>query len=135
MVEIVHEVTKHLSIAPHILDDLRKETATDVGLSAVISYYKMGWPNDRNKVIPEDRPYWQVRNDLFLEDGLIIMECRVVVPVKLREKVPRSLHTAHLGVEKTKARARQTVYWPGLRKDIVQFLSQCTACERHSANN
>ena len=135
MIEIVHEVTKHLSIAPQIQADLRKETLTDVGLSAVISYYKKGWPNDRNMVLPAARSYWQIRNDLFLEDGLVILEDRVVVPVSLRAKVLKSLHTAHLGIEKTKARARQTVYWPGLTNDIVQLVSECRTCERHSANN
>ena len=85
--------------------------------------------------MPEARPYWQVRNDLFLEDGLVILEDRVVVPVSLRARVLKSLHTAHLGIEKTKARARQTVYWPGLSNDIVQVITECRTCERHSSKN
>lgn len=56
----------------------------------------------------------KLKDDLFVEDGLIILEEKVLVPPSLRAKVLKSLHVAHLGIDKTKARARQLVYWPGI---------------------
>lgn len=135
MIEVVHEVTNHLPLSEAIKTDLITETAKDIGLCAVMQYYKNGWPRDRNKVVHEAKPYWQLRNELFVEADLVVFEDRVVVPVKLRNKVLKTLHVAHLGIEKTKARARQIVYWPGLTNDINTFVSQCRICERHSATN
>ena len=91
-----------------------KETAKDAGLQAVMNYYQHGWPLNRQKSLVEAMPYWKLRNGLFAEEGLVILEDKVVVPVTLRAKVLKLLHSAHMGIEKTKARARQVVYWPGI---------------------
>ncbi|KAK3924201.1 hypothetical protein KUF71_002472 [Frankliniella fusca] len=135
MTEVVHEVTKYIPMSETIKADLIKETALDPGLSAVMKYCREGWPLNKNKIEPEAKPYWQIRMDIFVEDNLIILEDRIIVPVKLRKPVLKKLHTAHLGIDKTKARARQSLYWPGMSNDITNFIKECRACERHSANN
>ncbi|KAK3908785.1 hypothetical protein KUF71_019040 [Frankliniella fusca] len=135
MTEVVHEVTKYIPMSETIKADLIKETALDPGLSAVMKYCREGWPLTKNKIEPEAKPYWQIRMDIFVEDNLIILEDRIIVPVKLRKPVLKKLHTAHLGIDKTKARARQSLYWPGMSNDIANFIKECRACERHSANN
>ena len=38
------------------------------------------------------------------------------------------LHVAHLGIEATKKRARQTIYWPGILSDVVNLVSSCGWC-------
>ncbi|KAK3916910.1 hypothetical protein KUF71_025976 [Frankliniella fusca] len=135
MVEIVHEVTKYVPVSDAIKQDIMTETEKDIGLKAVKNYYKQGWPNSREIALPEARPYWQLRNDLFVENGLVILEDRIVIPPSLRSKVLNRLHAAHLGIDKTKARARQAVYWPGLSNDIVTLLETCRICERHGSKN
>ena len=47
----------------------------------------------------------------------------------------RRLHEAHLGIEKTKARARDVLYWPGINADIEEVVGQCTTCLRYRSNN
>jgi len=135
MLEVVHEVTMHIPMSPEIGAEFRQATAEDAGLSAVIQLYNEGWPNSRKKVPIDARPYWQFRNDLFAEDGLVIMGERIVVPLSLRRKVLKRLHKSHLGTEKTKLRARQILYWPGMSNDITTTVQQCRICERYSANN
>ncbi|KAK3928243.1 hypothetical protein KUF71_000513 [Frankliniella fusca] len=135
MTEVVHEVTKYIPLSETIKADLIKETALDPGLSAVMKYCREGWPLNKNKIEPEAKPYWQIRMDIFVEDNLIILEDRIIVPVKLRKPVLKILHTAHLGIDKTKARARQSLYWPGMSNDIANFIKEYRAYERHSANN
>ncbi|KAE8738527.1 hypothetical protein FOCC_FOCC015990, partial [Frankliniella occidentalis] len=119
MVEVVHEVTSNLSISPALMAELRSETSKDKGL----------------QISQEALPYWILKDDLFVEDGLIILEEKVLVPPSLRSKVLKSLHVAHLGIDKTKARARQLVYWPGITNDIQTLLGNCRTCERHSPAN
>ena len=135
MVEVVHEITSNLAISSVILGNLREETAKDTGLQAVMEYYQKGWPANNKKVVSEARPYWKIRHDLFVEDGLVIKEDRVIVPPVLRAKVLKTLHAAHQGIEKTRARARQVVYWPGLGNDIQTLVAECRVCERYSSAN
>lgn len=135
MTEVVHEVTKYIPMSETIKADLQRETALDPGLSAVMKYCREGWPNNKNKVDNEAKPYWQIRMDIFVEDNLVILEDRIIVPIKLRKPVLKKLHTAHLGIDKTKARARQSLYWPGMSNDIANLIKECRPCERHSANN
>ncbi|KAK3910176.1 hypothetical protein KUF71_004050 [Frankliniella fusca] len=135
MVEVVHEVTKYIPLSHNLRLALIRETENDAGLSAVMQYYQNGWPNFKKQVVAEAQQYWQVRNDLFVEDNFVILNDRIVVPPLLRNLVLTKLHSVHLGIEKTKARARQSVYWPGMSKDITILTKKCRTCERHSAKN
>jgi len=135
MVEVVHEVTTNLSNSPAWMVELKTETERDAGLKAVAGYYQNGWPNSKSRITPESMPYWKLRNDIFVEDGLIIFEDKVIVPVSLRAKALTALHAAHEGVEKTKALARQVVFWPGITNDIQTLVAGCRVCERYRAAN
>ena len=56
------------------------------------------------------------------------MDGRIVIPQALRRDVLRELHASHMGLESTKRRARQLVYWPGLSSDIENVISSCVPC-------
>lgn len=38
------------------------------------------------------------------------------------------LHKGHLGIEKTRRLARQTVYWAGMNHDIAELINDCATC-------
>lgn len=135
MVEVVHEVVKNLPFPDEMLADLKQETGKDKGLIAVTTYSKKGWPNSKKAAEPESLEYWKHKLDLFVEDDLVILDKTVVIPPTLRKKVLNSLHTAHLGEGKTKARARQAVFWPGITNDIETMVEWCRVCERHRPAN
>ena len=44
-------------------------------------------------------------------------------------------HIAHMGVNKTLYRARQSVFWPCLTKDINEIISACPTCMKYAAKN
>ena len=41
------------------------------------------------------------------------------------------LHTGHLGMVKMKGRARETVFWPGITKEIEDIVYNCESCQRY----
>ena len=53
---------------------------------------------------------------------------RVIIPSSMRKEVMKSLHSSHLGIEKIKLRARNSVYWPGINKQIEDTCKECSAC-------
>ena len=55
---------------------------------------------------------------------------RIVIPWSLQEEYLKCLHTSHFGVSKCRARAKSTVYWPGIDKDITNLIGHCDICRQ-----
>nr|XP_047131896.1 uncharacterized protein K02A2.6-like [Hydra vulgaris] len=49
----------------------------------------------------------------------------------MRREILSKLHEGHLGMEKCKRRARQSVFWPGLNNQIEQLIRKCEACLKY----
>ncbi len=76
-------------------------------------------------------PYWNYRDELAVEDGLILKGTRLIIPKILQQEVLQQLHYGHLGMEKCKLRARSAVFWHGINKHIEDFVSTCSTCQKH----
>ncbi|XP_045134076.1 uncharacterized protein K02A2.6-like [Portunus trituberculatus] len=85
------------------------------------------------KVATEDPEYVQLlhflREDLYCDEDLVLYGARVLVPTALRRRVLARLHDSHRGVEATKRRARQAVFWPGVDADIANTVRACEPCQ------
>ncbi|UYV70092.1 K02A2.6-like [Cordylochernes scorpioides] len=57
--------------------------------------------------------------------------CTVVVPSSLRKTMLQIIHEGHLGMDKCKIRARQSIFWPGINKQIEDLISKCEICIRN----
>lgn len=75
--------------------------------------------------------FWGLRDQLSIDDGLILKGQQIVIPQTLQEDILKQLHTAHLGQEKTKLLAKDTVYWVNINRDIEQFTKSCSICQQH----
>ncbi|XP_031355091.1 uncharacterized protein K02A2.6-like [Photinus pyralis] len=74
---------------------------------------------------------YKFQAELSVEDGLLFLTHRLIVPDKLRFYILRLLHEPHFGTVKTKQRARQIVFWPGMSSNIQKMISDCYVCERY----
>ena len=52
----------------------------------------------------------------------------MVIPAMLRKEMMNRLHYAHTGVISTLARARVSLYWPGMSSEVQQFIERCDVC-------
>jgi hypothetical protein len=75
--------------------------------------------SDRQR--PSIAPFWQYRDSLYVTEGVVMYEDRVVIPPALRQEVLESLHAAHQGVSSMELRARAIVLWPGMTADIIAY--------------
>lgn len=66
---------------------------------------------------------------------MLFLENKLVVPIIMRAKMLRLLHEGHLGIEKTKLRARKIFYWPGITSDIENYVKCCKVCESNARKN
>ena len=54
----------------------------------------------------------------------------IVIPKSLQDEYLRCLHTGHFWISKCQARAKSTVYWPGIDKDITNLIGCCDTCRQ-----
>ncbi|XP_033103462.1 uncharacterized protein K02A2.6-like [Anneissia japonica] len=127
----VHEVP---NMAPFVIDNIRECTKTDTVLQALIPYIIEGWPSQRNQCNEFTHAYWEHRSELAVYDGIVIKGHRIVIPTLMRKKLLSILHKQHQGIEKTRLRARQSIYWPGLNADIEQMITECDLCQTYQNN-
>ena len=90
-----------------------------------------GFPKTKAEVPECLKPFWAFQNELCIDGDVVLKGARLVVPRVLRNEVMQKLHSSHQGIERTKQRARQIVFWPGMSHDVDNVVSTCTACCRY----
>ena len=55
---------------------------------------------------------------------------RIIIPPSLRQDVLEKLHSGNQGITKCRLRATQSVWWPGLSKQLEKLVSNCPVCCR-----
>ena len=118
-------------IADRRLNDIRDATERDEILQEAMNHTRYGWPQYASQVKPEVRDYFNSRSELSLSSGLLLYRDRIVVPEMLRPDLLQSIHEGHLGLNKCRARAHASVWWPGIAKDIQRMIEKCTFCQTH----
>ncbi|XP_054260519.1 uncharacterized protein K02A2.6-like [Macrosteles quadrilineatus] len=109
---------------------LQEATKQDAILAKVINYLRSGWPDHvtNNK---EVLPYYNKREELSFENGILLWFGRIVIPSKLRPRVMEVLHEGHPGIVAMKGKARFQVWWPGLDKDLEEHTKHCVGCQEN----
>jgi hypothetical protein len=108
-----------------------EETYNDEHMRALTQTIENGFP-DRDRNLPHATSFWQFRDGLYISDGAILFEDRVVIPPALRRIVMDNLHAAHQGVTAMENRARAIVFWPGITADIHAIRAACSDCNRNA---
>ena len=91
-----------------------------------------GWPSTVKEVPTVLQPYWTFREDLMIEDGIVLEGTWIVIPTKKCEAVLKLIHEGHLGFNKCKLRAIDTVYWPGRNNQLEILILNCKLCLKYS---
>ncbi|KAL4083841.1 hypothetical protein QTP88_029157 [Uroleucon formosanum] len=131
----VSDVVHSINMSKNIRNEFVQETIKDDLLKQLVYMCKNGWPKHNNKVARELIPYFNMRYQISFDDDLLFLNNRVFVPMKLQNKILFKLHEAHLGICKTKTRARSLFYWKGLDKDIEEYIGNCAVCNKFRSEN
>ncbi|UYV60928.1 hypothetical protein LAZ67_1002859 [Cordylochernes scorpioides] len=99
----------------------------DTTLKAVVNYLEKGWP-DKKKMSQALLSYWHVKDELGVQNGLLMRSCRLDIPASMKLEILDKLHAGHFGITKTRLRARETVWWPGISEEIAETVRKCSVC-------
>ena len=77
-------------------------------------------------------PYFSYRDELTVQDGIILRGERVVIPAAMRPDIKVKVHAGHMGINSCLRRARELVFWPGMSSEIRQYIESYDTCATHS---
>lgn len=135
LTEVVHSVEKHLDISDEKREQFVIETLKDTDLQILLKFCKEGWPKSIKKLPIPLRVYWPLQSAIFAENNLLFLNDRLIVPKNLVGNMLKILHEYHMGITKTRLRAKCNLYWPSMDKDIKQMVSNCRICEKYRPKN
>ena len=119
------DATVDITLPPSNLARLKGETAQDETLQALANVMKVGWQEEKNRILLDVRAYHNVRDELAVENGIIFRGQRWVVLSSLCQEVIQKLHSAHMGIEACTRRARDCVCLNGQIRDYVKARQAC----------
>ena len=130
----VDQVTASIPASATFLERLRRELLTDSESAKVMQMCLEGWP-ENNACTGNLRVYWTERALLTVHKGLLLKGNRLVIPETMRKEVIGRLHEGHQGIGKCRERARQSVWWPGLSKQLSEAVQNCRICIKERSNH
>ena len=120
-----------LPISDQRLQEIRKETEKDETLQILKSVILQGWPSERHEAPAQVTPYYSIRDELAVQDGLIFRSERVVIPKTLRGDMKQRIHSSHMGAESCLRRARECIFWPNMNAEIKEMIAACETCRKY----
>jgi hypothetical protein len=94
-----------------------------------------GWPEDKDRVPNSALPFFDMRDELSVVDGVIVKGEAIFYPKILRAELKSRLHSSHLGYDSMMRSARNTIFWPGIARDVKQLAENCEICHESKPRN
>ena len=98
----IYQITQQLLAKSDSLHQLSLSMQADDELALLKHTIMQGWPKPIKQVPPVLQPFWTFREELTVEDGLILKGTRIVIPTKQKEAILKLIHKGHLGLNKCK---------------------------------
>lgn len=128
-----------LSASNQLIDShflhIQKCTKQDEELQKLMKIIKLGWPTDKKELDNTLKPYWDYRDELTVNFGILWKGTRIIIPKCLRHEMMKKIHIGHLGIEKCRLRAREIIFWPNINTQLEDYLSNCQVCLTHRKQN
>lgn len=138
-----HKVPDALSRA--FEDSVQQSIIDQIAASEELKEDKNDWYEIKKEQVlknPRKFPDWHIEGDLvyvhrpnswvdpIIED---LEAWKIVLPKDLRERAMYDAHdvpqSGHMGIDKTYHRLQQYYYWPGMYKDVVEYVNTCLDCQ------
>ena len=92
-----YEIMSVQHISSSRLTELREHTASDPSLQKLSSVISKGWPRKQTQSPPEIHQYFPYRDELAVEDGVVMKGPKTVIPKLLQNDYIAILHRGHPG--------------------------------------
>lgn len=113
-----------ISNLPVTVKEIAIETVKDSKVKKLVKALEAGLVVDK-----KDR--FSINQEEFtLQQGCLMRNSRVYIPLKLRTHILKELHAAHFGISRMKSLARTYCWWNGMDSDIEGMVKNCERCQK-----
>ena len=120
---------QYSSIEERERDEMLQETNKDEELQSLKHYISTGWPAKRSQIPVFLHPYWNFRDELTVESGILMKNSKILIPETLKQKYLKQIHQGHQGIEACRSRAREFVFWVNINSDLKEMVEKCDICQ------
>ncbi|PNX64261.1 hypothetical protein L195_g053928, partial [Trifolium pratense] len=117
-----------LITVPHLdfIDKFKAQLATDEDFQQWMTQVQLQ---------PEEFPHYQIRDGLAFFKGKLFLPTHSSFKQVLLEEFHASPLGGHSGIHRTYGRLQENVFWFGMRKDVVEFVKNCSVCQQTKPAN
>ena len=126
--EHVDSFTSVWPVSDFMQNKLREETLRDSQLSRLLQILQTHWPKAMHHLDVDLRQLWNARHLLTEVNGIVLRGSQIVIPKSLRRDMIQRAHEGHLGIAKTKCRAREVIWCPGMGAQLETVVAKCNVC-------
>ena len=124
--QIATEVINEFPITSKLVEECTKK---DKVLSQVANFVRNGWPTSGPECKMDAlKPYINAQMEICEVNGVLLRDCRLIVPQELQSKVITLLHQSHRGIVRMKTMARLYVWWSNIETTIETCCKACNVC-------
>lgn len=127
----VHTLLHNAPISDRMLSIFRAAVQKDPELMQLRELLQSDTHVDKMALSHELKTYAKVLSDIYEAEGVLFLNQKIIVPHALRSDMLLRIHEGHLGMDKCKAMARTTLYWPGMARDIENLVARCGICNAY----
>ena len=93
----------------HEAEMFHVETKNDEVLQAVKAIVQSGWPAEKRDLLPAVAMYYDICDELVIQDGVLFRGDGLVVPKTPCKCMLQTLHSSHQGIESMLRCAREAI--------------------------
>ena len=104
--------TSSLALPAIQLQRIQDIASADPVMTALRDTVKKGWPALKSGLSECLYPYFDIRDELIIQDNLIFKGQQLVIHAAMRREMMSLTHASHIGIEGCIRRARETMFGP-----------------------
>ena len=116
-----------LPVIEQRLEELKQQQDDDETCRQLKHFCQSGWPS-KHQVKGTLKAYHPFAAELTIQKGLLMRNSRIVIPSPAQCDILDKIHCGHQGIIKFHLRAQQSVWWPGLSKQLEELVTSCPTC-------
>ena len=119
---------QHIRMMETTFQQLKQASHEDQTLQTLMDTVLKGWPENKGDTPVNIHSYWPYRDEISAQDGVLYRGSQVIIPHNMRAAMLQKVHSSHQGANACIRRAKDVLFWPGLKAEIQNMVSQCEMC-------
>ncbi|XP_011145827.2 uncharacterized protein K02A2.6-like [Harpegnathos saltator] len=129
----VHFVTSHFPASKNLLERIKDEQERDPVCIKLKEFCLNKWPT-KDRIQKKLLAYFQLKDNISFSNDFLMFNSRLIIPPSLQRKLLLKVHEGHLGVNKCRDKAKQSIWWLGIDMQLKNLVENCPNCVEQRLN-